>query len=176
MKRIQKNMKGFLGPIGDDLPSLIPLLFALVLFFAAFTSAFNTFDKRNSEFQVTLGVMRVASILRSDSYIAGHDEFVDLCSRVNVSDVKYMAGLLELPLDPTQDSPRIEIENPDFYESPTTGEVFECETEWEAPTLQNPHLLIRIYPVALELKDDSRTVVESGFIVRPMLLVVVTWQ
>ncbi|MFH1240236.1 MAG: hypothetical protein V1672_03385 [Candidatus Diapherotrites archaeon] len=171
-----KNEKGFLGPLGDDLPSLIPLLFALVIFFSAFTSAFNTFDKKNSAFQAELEVSSIAAKLVADSYIEGYDGFQLLCKKVAASDVKYKAGIIELPLGIDDDVPTINPLNPEFYYFPTEDEKFECPEGGENPTENSRNLMVRVYPIALELKDDTKIKIASGFIVRPMILVVITWN
>ena len=48
------NQKGFLGPIGDDLPSLIPIIFGLVIFFAVFNTGFQAFQNKSRDFDVVL--------------------------------------------------------------------------------------------------------------------------
>ena len=67
--------KGFIGPIGDDLPSLIPLLFGLVMFFSTFTMTFSSFDARNTEFGYDVSVMRISRTLQSNSYIYNYNNF-----------------------------------------------------------------------------------------------------
>ena len=171
-----KNERGFLGPLGDDLPSLIPLLFALVIFFSAFTSAFNTFDKKNSAFQAELEVSSIANKMRSDSYIEGYDGFQALCKKITESDVKYKIGLIELPLKVDDDVPPITPLAPNFYSFPTDDKKFECPEDGENPTEISRNIIVRVYPIALELKDVNKNQIRSGFIVRPMILVVVTWN
>lgn len=171
-----KNARGFLGPLGDDLPSLIPLIFALIIFFSAFTSAFNTFDKRNSAFQAELEVSSIASAMRADSYIGGYDGFQERCKRITASDVKYKIGIIELPLRVDDGVSTINPLNPDFYSFPSGDDKFECRKNDTYPTENSRNIIVRVYPIALELKDDTKTLITSGFIVRPMLLVVITWN
>ncbi len=85
--------KGFIGPIGDDLPSLIPLLIALVIFFSSFTFAFVVFDDRTANFKADLESQEVARVLRYNGYIADLASFKQLCSRIQVSEVSYFAGI-----------------------------------------------------------------------------------
>lgn len=171
-----KNARGFLGPLGDDLPSLIPLIFALIIFFSAFTSAFNTFDKKNAAFQAELEVFSIASAMRADSYIAGYEGFQERCRRITASDVKYKIGIIELPLRVDDGVSRINPLAPDFYLFPSGIDKFECRENDIYPTENSRNIIVRIYPIALELKDDTKTHITSGFIVRPMLLVVITWN
>ncbi len=175
-----KNTRGFLGPLGDDLPSLIPLLFALVIFFSAFTSAFNTFDKKNSAFQSELEVSSIATAIRADSYIAGYAGFQEHCKRITTSDVKYKTLLIELPwrvTGPDSIVPPITPLDPTPYSF--QDEKFECPEDGDNPTQNSRNIIVRVYPVALELKDTRPEAVReiaSGFIVRPMILVVITWN
>jgi hypothetical protein len=88
--------KGFLGPIGDDLPSLIPLIFALVIFFSTFTFAFNVFNEKNSDFQADLDVMNISRVLKGTSLISSIEEFQKNCSTLNITNLKFKAGITNL--------------------------------------------------------------------------------
>src|SRR3989344_2490778 len=85
--------RGFIGPIGDDLPSLIPLLVGLVIFFSTFTLTFSTFDERNTEFNDDVSVMRISRVMQSNSYIFSYDNFEELCGQVGLVNIKYVAAL-----------------------------------------------------------------------------------
>lgn len=41
-------MKAFIGPLGDDIPSIIAILLALSLFFAGVTYALNAFNEKSN--------------------------------------------------------------------------------------------------------------------------------
>ena len=43
--------KGFIGPIGDDLPSVIAVMLALGLFFSSVRYALNAYDQKIDNFQ-----------------------------------------------------------------------------------------------------------------------------
>lgn len=83
------NIKGFIGPIGDDLPSLIPILFGLAIFFSAFTFAYQAFDVENSHFKYSIKVMDLAKTVKSDSFIADYADFKNSCDKISVSGVSY---------------------------------------------------------------------------------------
>jgi hypothetical protein len=87
--------KGFLGPIGDDLPSLVPLLIALIIFFSTFTFTFNVFSSRSSDFRADIDSLNVTRMLRSNSYVTGYPNFNSLCSSITVSGTKYYAFVTE---------------------------------------------------------------------------------
>ena len=45
-------MKGFIGPLGDDIPSIIAILLALSLFFSGITFALNAFSEKSNTISV----------------------------------------------------------------------------------------------------------------------------
>jgi len=53
-------MKGFVGPIGDDLPSLIAIMLALTLFFAGLTFAMRTFNRKQRDVTLMKGSLDVS--------------------------------------------------------------------------------------------------------------------
>jgi len=70
LKKIKFNsFKGFIGSIGDDLPSLVPLFFALMIFFAALAFAFTTINNRNATINTYIDSLTIArSALGSGAY------------------------------------------------------------------------------------------------------------
>ena len=188
--------KGFIGPIGDDLPSLIPIVFALTIFFASFNSALSNFDSKNSSFSNDLETLKVARILRSNGYIVNLENFRQLCSLVQVNSIKYMAGIAEFNALP-EDSLNPE-KNYDFVFEASNGEelkpldelfykdpkfsagnlegVFYCTNlknleEFNKGVFDYKKTILRVYPVILE-KDRGNGL---GIIAFPMQLVVVSW-
>ncbi len=74
--------KGFIGPIGDDLPSLIPIIVALVLFFTIFSITINSYNSKNESINRNISMMNVSRILKEDSMILGAEQFLDRCDRL----------------------------------------------------------------------------------------------
>ncbi len=87
--------KGYLGPIGDDIPSLIPILVGLVTFFAAFTFTLNEYNARSSSFNADRDTLVIANALKGDSYIATYPEFDSACKGLRVRGLNYAAGVVE---------------------------------------------------------------------------------
>jgi len=165
-------LKGFLGPIGDDLPSLIPLLFALMIFFYVFTFTWNTFDEGTRAFNDAMAVLRVGNTLKGNNYLSGFEAFEQRCSEAKaIKRVKFMAGLLELSTGPGQPFEGVGLETMEskFY---SNGETFLCANTDERPVVANSSLDTRYFPVALEFKNEDT----GSFYIRPMLLAVVTWR
>ena len=176
------SSKGFLGPIGDDLPSLIPLIFALMMFFYVFTFTWNIFDQRSMAFDDAISVLRVGNTLKGGNYLRGIDMFEQRCSEAqSMRNVKFMAGLLPLSTGPeTVGFEGLDIETLEgkFFtveDGSIEGKKFICSnvdlTE-ESPGIESSNLFIRSFPIALEFANTNT----GAFYVRPMLLVVVTWR
>jgi len=163
-----------LGPIGDDLPSLIPLLFALMMFFYVFTFTWDAFDQKSRFFDDAIAALRVANALKGNNYLSGIQTFDQRCVEAqSLRRVKFFSGLLELSTGPDQEFKGVDIEllEEKFFES--DGSKFLCTNAGdERPDYESSNLIIRSFPVALEFKNDQ----SGSFYIRPMLLVVVTWR
>lgn len=62
-------MKGFVGPIGDDLPSLIAIMLALTLFFTGLTFAMRTFNSRQRDVRLMQGGLDISRAIIRDPVI-----------------------------------------------------------------------------------------------------------
>lgn len=168
---MQKNArKGFIGPIGDDLPSLIPLIFSLVIFFAAFNQTLMVYRSTASRFELVLDALRISNALRGDKYINDFQEFEQLCNSVNPIGLFFKAGLVDLnehynPIDIY----KFVNENEGIYRS--GDKLFVCPPNQEEMITPNSVVMVNMLPVAYQ---DAE--VTSGLAVRPMLLVVVVWR
>ena len=164
-------MQGFIGPIGDDLPSLIPLLFAIILFFYAFTSTWNIFDRRDTGFNDDISILRISYSLKGNNYLPNQAKFHERCETAKgIQRMHFFAGLYELSTGADSRFEGIKIEklisdNPGFFPG------FECSNTLERPKLENETLATRFFPIALEHKGAN-----GLFYVKPMLLVVVAWK
>jgi hypothetical protein len=85
----KKNKKGFIGPIGDDLPSLVPIVVALVLFFTIFTMTLNTFNTKNDSIRKQIEMTSVAREVKGDSFILNVDTFNNKCSDLALKNIPY---------------------------------------------------------------------------------------
>jgi hypothetical protein len=181
-----KKQKGFIGPIGDDLPSLIPIIFSLVIFFTAFTATFSVFDKGNVRFDRTIKILKISDQMRGDKYINDISEFKDLCDTVSISGVNFKAGLVELR---QEGSPFDQIDLQSFVDdnvgiytvtNTATGEdeFLACPGKFEHMK-PNSEAIVKMFPVAYQETDNNPDIsarkIVSGFAVRPMLLVVIVW-
>lgn len=92
-----RNVRGYIGPIGDDLPSLIPLVFALTIFFATFSSTINLFEKKNTVLDQDLDALKIARVMRGNGYYANIEQFNESCELVKTQDVYFLAFITPLP-------------------------------------------------------------------------------
>ncbi len=166
---------GFIGPIGDDLPSLIPLVFALMMFFYVFTFTWNAFDEKGRSFQDSIDALKIGDSLKGNNYLSGFGAFDSRCEEAKIyKRIKFTAGLVPLSTGPGQTFPGLNLDTleQDFFES--NGQKFVCSNtgQNERPTNESINLIIRSFPVALEFQNSQTGL----FYVRPMLLVVVTWR
>jgi hypothetical protein len=83
-KRNSLFQKGFIGPIGDDLPSLIPIVVSLLLFFMIFSATLSTYSSKNLEIRKQTDMLSAARIIKGDSIILSIDQFKDRCDTVKM--------------------------------------------------------------------------------------------
>ncbi|MDO8627723.1 MAG: hypothetical protein Q7K42_04610 [Candidatus Diapherotrites archaeon] len=168
--RFLKSSKAFIGPIGDDLPSLIPIIFSLLIFFSAFTFAFNKFNEENDLIRTKLDALNVARTMKVNSFISNYEHFQKLCEDAKVVQINFIAGLVELNLsDQEQDSSA----GLNFLKIPEKNQTFACYSsifddqspeEIKIPT--NRQVLNLTYPIALQ----------NETIVIPAHLVIRAWK
>ncbi|MBN2127590.1 MAG: hypothetical protein JW703_04340 [Candidatus Diapherotrites archaeon] len=188
--------KGYIGSIGDDLPSLIPLLFALLIFFSVFSFTLNLFNEKKALFEREFELMRIADSMKYDGYINGFEEylldsygnpledsygniillpntFTSLCGSVSVTRTKFRAGLtnhLTAPELYLNEGIKFDLFGDIFY-SDELGNEFVCSNtsfdDFESlKSKKSPNMIVRLYPVVLDEKK----------VIKPMHLVVVSWQ
>ncbi|MFH1224840.1 MAG: hypothetical protein V1676_03475 [Candidatus Diapherotrites archaeon] len=166
---LPKTARGFIGPIGDDLPSLIPLLFALVVFFSTFAFAFGVFEARDRDFQHDLKALQLAHALKANGYIGSAAEFSVRCASLGISGMKYRAFVTDVY---AHTAAAAEPEILDIYRlAPFSlgGDALECTNSGEPFSKENAlqaTVVVKVYPVA----------VEDNMVVKPMHLVVIAWR
>ncbi len=93
-----KKQKGYIGAIGDDLPSLIPLFLGIVLFFAVFINTYNVYTQNTSLYSSQNEALRIALILKEEPVIISHDFYNNLCNKVDTT-YKWTAFLVDVDLN-----------------------------------------------------------------------------
>lgn len=182
--RNRMGSKGYLGPIGDDIPSLIPILVGLVTFFAAFTFTLNEYNARTASFNADRDTLVIANALKGDSYIATFPEFDSACKGLRVRGLNYASGVVESSAweDIANDAensglPRL-AEMVDYFYI-MEGNTLSCATglpslesdpliqkDELADVLTNRPFVVLAFPIALQVE----------YAVVPATLVVITWK
>ena len=166
------SQKGFLGPIGDDLPSLIPLVFALMIFFAVFYLTFNVFNDRTKDFDNDTSAVQISAALRGAGYIDSVQQFTDLCKNINVKSIDYFAGIIK-----AENYNSSFIEFSDFYSG------YHCTSiEGSSPVVPTRNdatktglqLIQKIYPVAVNINYSTDSIPDPK--ITPAFLVVTVWR
>jgi hypothetical protein len=65
------NNRGYIGPLGDDFPSIFPLLFGLIIFFSSLYAAYNIYQAKDSTVQVMKANIMISRAVRSQIYFDG---------------------------------------------------------------------------------------------------------
>ncbi|MFH0970710.1 MAG: hypothetical protein V1776_04605 [Candidatus Diapherotrites archaeon] len=171
--------RGYLGPIGDDIPSLIPILVGLITFFAAFTFTLNEYNARATSFSADRDTLIVANALKGDSYIATPNEFENACKGLRIRGLNYAAGIVESSewekiKKEAEDTglPNLGVMANHFFAM--QGKSLQCSAGIESPLtelglsdiIQNRSFVVLSFPLAIQV----------DYAVVPATLVVMTWR
>jgi len=91
-----KTPKGFIGPIGFDLPSIMPIVFAIIVFFSAVSYSYTTVNEKNNVLDSIESSIKIADILKGNSYLffdatdsGAKNKFASNCEKaVNIAQSK----------------------------------------------------------------------------------------
>lgn len=167
------NKKGYIGAIGDDLPSLIPIFLGITIFFAVFLSTYNVYRNNTDLYSVKNDAINISGIIKEDPLFSDYNSFKRTCNKV---DTKYNWSAFVTPLD--LNSENYEVLKADkldaeklikHWESPETGKEFYCgnkDLEELKTVLQTKDTIVYRYPVT----------VQQEFYVEPAWLYVVVWR
>jgi hypothetical protein len=88
--------KGFIGAIGDDLPSLVPIFFSLLIFFGTLAFVFVTLGDRNAYLEKYFESISISKEVLGSSFYSGYVDFDQKVKTVNTTE-KFAAGLIYNP-------------------------------------------------------------------------------
>lgn len=174
------NARGYLGPIGDDIPSLIPIIVGLITFFAAFTFTLNEYNQRSASFSADRDTLIIANSLKGDSYLSSFAEFDTACKGLRVRSLRYMAAIVEstqwnkILIDSAQNPNEHQLSFVADHIFAANNSPLVCANGLDIPftsvelgdVLQNNSYVVLSLPVALEIPTA----------VVPGTLVVITWR
>jgi hypothetical protein len=101
---MNNKIKGYIGSIGDDLPSLIPLFLGIVLFFAVFINTYNVYTQSTSLYNMQDEALRIALILKEEPVIIDHNFFIDVCKKVDTT-YNWTAFITDIDLNASKNMP-----------------------------------------------------------------------
>ncbi len=93
-----KSKKAYIGAIGDDLPSIIPIFLGLTIFFAVFMSTYNVYKNSNDLYSLQNETIKIANTMKSEPLIADWNAFDKACKKVN-SKYHWNSFLVDLDLN-----------------------------------------------------------------------------
>jgi hypothetical protein len=196
LKKFSK--KGFIGPIGDDLPSLIPIVISLLLFFTIFSITLNAYNSKNSDITKQTLMISASREIKGDSMILSYDQFQERCDRLKLKYYPYnfimaiypTGGInpLDNPLENVLDNFKAmevdsitgEIINRGFIEDQIigkSGEKYICGYKKKGGntfSTKTRAYLLRYYPVAVQTTRNMSG--EDYVIIVPAVMAVIVWD
>lgn len=191
-----RSARGFIGAIGDDLPSLIPIVFALLLFFTVFSATLSNYETKNAVFNEQVKMISVSRELKGDSLILDLNQFSQNCDAVRSERIPYnfMAGIYLVESAPfgTGLSNMIDCVSPEgqgFNERALLSDPYKegCSTESESLDCKyfceyirvgskgfdcsQKNYVIKFYPVAVQTK-----LVGEHSVIAPAIMAMVVWE
>lgn len=80
-----KKRKGFIGPIGDDIPSLMMIVLSMTLFFSSILFVFNSYTEKTTKIRAAEGAIEVARTLTSGIIFEDNREIEQKVDRIEES-------------------------------------------------------------------------------------------
>jgi hypothetical protein len=94
----KNKSKGFIGAIGDDLPSLIPIFIGLIIFFSVFLSTYNVYKDKTNLYSLEQEAVTISLTLKEEPIISNYNIFQHQCNLVNTNK-KWTAFVTDLDLN-----------------------------------------------------------------------------
>ncbi len=66
----KKEYRGFIGPLGDDIPSIFPIVFGVLIFLGTMTYALNQYNQKNSYLNVKQSVLDISNAVDNSGYLS----------------------------------------------------------------------------------------------------------
>ncbi len=192
-RRVALSKRGFIGPIGDDLPSLVPLVISLLLFFSIFTLTLDTYNSKNFFINKQIEMTSAAREIKGDSLILNIDQFMKKCRTVSGKNFPYnfMVGIYGADSDlrtTVTDLLSLQDNGPDpnnpILSASLAGSMQNYFCVYKhigaRPFSQNAKTtyLLRYYPVAVQ-QAITRTVngaTVTEYLVIPGVMAMVVWE
>ncbi|MCD6414625.1 MAG: hypothetical protein J7L23_03275 [Candidatus Diapherotrites archaeon] len=169
--------KGYIGPLGDDFPALLPIALGLLMFFSAISLAYAIHDAKSTTVNLMRANVMISRSIREDVHFTREYWTGEACSKMNNTAVNYGVKV----------AMRIVMSNYTYYS--TTGsssiEIPSNKTEDSVMLVNSSGGSRAVCPLGAQWEDyvpasglamSYPVVVDSQGQILPATLVVVTWQ
>jgi hypothetical protein len=168
------NKKGYIGAIGDDLPSLIAIFVGLTIFFAVFLNTYNVYRNNTDLYSLRNDAINISGIIKENPIISDQNQFIKSCNRVKT---KYNWNAFIIPLDLNSENYNgltiddLEVENimKHWAETESQPRKLICDSEGLGAlrtALQIKDVTVYKYPIT----------VQQQFYVEPAWIYIVVWK
>lgn len=169
------NKKGYIGAIGDDLPSLIPIFLSITIFFSVFLNTFNVYRTTTDLYSLKNDALVISNIIKEEPLFIDYEAFIGTCNKVNTN---YNWNIFVTPLDLNTENYKpitsldLDIEGTDLFIthwSSILDEPFFCgnrELNELISALDKKNVVIYKYPATVQQK----------FYAEPVWLFVIVWK
>lgn len=187
------SKKGFIGPIGDDLPSLIPIVTGLVIFFSIFVLTLNTYNEKNVFLEKQIDMTTVARDIKGDSLILNWSQFNDRCNGMKLKRYPYsfMIAIYDNEVDVTKIVSEFKDISLDNYENNLTSQEFDFLSQGTDEGNRNffcsylrvggrdfsenkRQYVVRFYPIAVQQPVSSAS--STYHLIVPAVMAMVVWE
>ncbi len=193
------SSKGFIGPIGDDLPALIPIVVSLLLFFTIFSVTLNAYNTKNTEINKQTLMISASREIKGDSIILGIEQFNERCEKVNLKYYPYsfiamiyptsgsygeenpldkvIEDFIKVRFDSTQNVDKTSITDTPVLKD-ESGEPFVCGYRRRLGndfSKNTRAYFLRYYPIAIQTKMTLGSYGEY-YVTIPGVMAMVVWE
>lgn len=164
--------KGYIGAIGDDLPSLIPIFLGITIFFSVFLSTYNVYRNNTDLYSIKNDAINISGILKEEPLYSDSNAFFKTCDKIKT---KYNWNAFVIPLDLNTDNYQsLEVESLRYdsfikHWDDSEGRPFFCGNtgiDILISSLRTKDVIVYRFPVT----------VQQEFFVEPTWLYVMVWK
>jgi hypothetical protein len=156
IKNIKKKSKAYIGAIGDDLPSLIPIFIGLTLFFSVFLTTYNVYKDNTDLHSLENEVLQIGLSMKQEPLVSSYERFMETCENINTN-IKWNAFLVDTDLNADNfrglTKQTLSDDNLSYEEGATLGDrnYFRCFELYDFKNLEdNRNAIIKFYPITLQ--------------------------
>lgn len=105
--------RGYIGPIGDDFPSIFPIMIGLLLFFSSIFITYQNYELKAATAKVMKANLAIGKIVRSETFFDS-DKFTEKCELLERAKVNYaVSARMQLIVDREDTSLNLECGDTD---------------------------------------------------------------